>query len=933
MSMRLLFFRKLDVVLLLLCGLFFCLPLYASSHSMAELPVNESEGRTVVDSQPAVSDVLNDITWYIAELHINGNVAEDFVDVGIDTKEHIYLPAAALLKAGEASVDQPDTNVLQLRVNNTEQFLNIDITKQRLSMENETRSLRSGEVIEHDGQIFVLSALFESAFDTTIQFSSDIQTLSLSSARPWPLDLRIAREYRWKNPESVQIDPVEPIVVNYDYQLLGTPHVDIDLAWDRNAQNRLSNHYNMLLLSEALYMTNVLVTSGSIDKPFEHVRIQSGRQDLRGNVFGISSLYDVQFGDVSGQSVPLVGVVPDGRGLRFQAAPLSRTTNFDSTEIEGDAPPGWQAELYIGMQLYSFQQIGSNGRFRFNNIPIGYGSNRIKVVLYGPQGQTREVNYQKDISSNIVPPGEFQSFGYLAQNHHTVLGIDDNSRESVSRSDVSAIGNLQVDYGVSHWLSLGAFVARSELHSPQVRTSAVTPLMNQSSLSVTAQDYYGVELRPVLNNVNMLGGIVQQKEAGQGYYGRVYVPLRYLPLSVDYEHYAPDYLSAYSFSDIGKVSNRIKARVGLPLDLLTDALGYASVEFRTEQTYNGHQQLDAELNYSHRLGRVFFTHFFNYQQAIDRQIRAHSAEKKYRLLASFQRDLFDFRAEMGYNFGDVAAFDTANFSALWRYNDNNSAGLGMSYSPHDGVGSALYINYDLNFSTLSLGVSRTAVGDYTLSAGLNFELGYQRGEGLTVQSAKNMYGGSATVMLQKQDDNGRISPLDNVGITVNEVSQDSLSDQTGKVELRKLTANDPTILSIQADSLPDPFLIPEYPKVEIWPRAGQNIPVNLKVLSSKVVSGVVRRQNDHGESVPVEGVKIQFINAHGRVQAETETLSDGYYNIDSLYAGRWQLRINPQNVLSSEQKKSVNVPFNLSNSTESSEINITILPDGAIVKG
>lgn len=893
-------------------------------------------------SMPENADVANALTWYLAELHINGNVADDFVDVGVDAAGQLYLPAGALLQAGEATVEQPDPATLQLRINNTEQFLNIDITKQRVAMTSETRPLHDSEVIEHDGQVFVLSSLFNAAFEATTQFSADIQTLNLTTTRPWPRDLRVAREYRWQNPQENEIDPVEPVVVNYDYQLLGSPHADIDLAWGMSAQNTFSNQYNMLLMSEALYMTNVLVTSGSAAKPFEHVRLQSGRQDLRGNVFGIASLYDVQFGDVSGQSVPLVGSVPDGRGVRFQAAPLSRTTNFDATEIEGDAPVGWQAELYVGMQLYSFQQIGTDGRFRFTNIPIGYGSNQVKVVLYGPQGQTREVNYQKDISSNIVPPGEFQSYGYLAQNQHTMLGIDEEN--SPNSRQVGAVGNLQLDYGVSHWLSIGAFVARSELNNRSVLpmtdapVSALTPLANLHSpnpvppqYSAIAQDYYGVELRPVLNNVSLLGGIVQQKGAGQGYYGRIYVPLRFLPLSMDYEHYAADYLSAHSLSGMGLVRDRIKARVGLPLNSLTDALGYASIALSTEQTYSGNQQFDAELNYSHRLGRVFFTHFFDYQQEKTQNI-ASQPEKQYRLLASYQQDLFDFRAEAEYNLGPQTAFESANFSALWRYNDNNSASVALSYTPHGGVGSALYINQDLNFSTLSVGVSRTTEGEYTLSAGLSFELGYQSDQGLTLQSSKDMYSGSAAVVLQKQDDDGRISPLNQIGISVNDVSQDRLSDQSGKIVLGKLAANNPATLKIDTDALPDPFLIPEYPKVEIWPRAGQTIPITLKVLNSKTISGVVRRKNSQGDSVPIEGMKIQFLNPNGRVQAETETLSDGYYSVDSLYIGKWQLRINPQNVLSAAQKKAVTLPFNIIKGNQSSDINIAVLSDGSVIR-
>lgn len=867
-------------------------PPIAAAESVAGTAPNP-EPNTVPDTtSQSGSDIAE---TFVAELNINGNITPDFLDIAL-VHGSLFVSAAALFTAADATGEQPDNQQLNLLLANTGEALEANLDKQTLRINGASATFSAQEFFTAQDTIYIAATLLEKAFNLNIQFDQTTQRLAIETARPWPIDLRVARENRWRTPvQKEQSSALAPITVDFPYQFFGTPEADVSLSAERNNRGQYNGSYNMLMVAEALYMTNTLFISGNNDKPLSDLRLQTGRRDPRGNVFNIPHLYDLQFGDISGLSVPLIQGMPSGRGMRFQAAPLTRTTNFDTTIIEGDAPPGWDAELYIGSRLYSFQPVNNNGRYRFTQIPVGYGSNNIRVVLYGPQGQVREISYQQDISSNNVPVGEFQSYGYLAQANDALLPVVDKADNPFSGE---IVGSLRLDYGLTRWLTTGFFAARSPLlkttfDEQEGNDAFFGPIYSNEPIS-EASNYYGMELRPVLGAVNFSGGVVKQQAGGLGFYGKTYVPLNYLPFSVEYEHYDEDFTSIQNLRGNSSLRSRLEGRVGIPINRLSPALGYLSLSATQEVQFDQYRHVLANINYSHNVGDLFFNHLFEREQDNYAGQLTADTQNSYRLLASYRRDLFDFRGEVYYRLDNSLGFQYSNFSALWRYYNNDSLNLNLSYTPNSGLGAGLAWNKDLGFSTLSLGVSRSAEGEYSLAAGLNFALAYQPNKGFTISSTSNTYNGAADLLVSQQTAQGQSRPLADIGVLNNDFLHPIKTDQNGRVLLSGLSATSPTLLKLQADSLPDPFLTPMQPAVEIWLRPGQTLPVSMGVIEAKELNGILMQQNSSGSKDPLEHVRLQLLSADGKVYAETSTLSDGYYSFDSAYRGEWQLRLAPQ---------------------------------------
>jgi hypothetical protein len=270
-------------------------------------------------------------------------------------------------------------------------------------------------------------------------------SVSVDSERPLPADLRRLRERRWARYDQPEfrIDP-SYVFIEEPYSLWGSPRGILSLSTRYSPnQDRINPRYAASIDVEAARISNRLFVSGDAESGLQSVRWTGSRSSPEGNVFGIAPLQSVEFGDVSTFRLPLQTSGGSGRGFNFSTAPTDRPDLFDITTLSGDALPGWDAELYRGNELIDFIRIDDEGRFEFSDIPLGFGNNDLRVVLYGPQGQQEERSFRNRVSAGQLAPDEFHLRGSVVE-----LG----TRMVPLNRDNEAAGyvlNVRGDYGVS----------------------------------------------------------------------------------------------------------------------------------------------------------------------------------------------------------------------------------------------------------------------------------------------------------------------------------------------------------------------------------------------------------------------------------------------------------------------------------------------------
>ena len=81
---------------------------------------------------------------------------------------------------------------------------------------------------------------------------------------------------------------------------------------------------------------------------------------------------------------------------------------FGFTSLRGNAPEGWDVELYRNGILTDFLIVGASGSYEFPRVELGFGENILRSVAYGPQGQVHERVERHRIGADMLLPGQLR---------------------------------------------------------------------------------------------------------------------------------------------------------------------------------------------------------------------------------------------------------------------------------------------------------------------------------------------------------------------------------------------------------------------------------------------------------------------------------------------------------------------------------------------
>ncbi|MFL6775738.1 MAG: carboxypeptidase regulatory-like domain-containing protein, partial [Sphingomicrobium sp.] len=231
-------------------------------------------------------------------------------------------------------------------------------------------------------------------FGITVKPMTSGSVLLLESQAKLPIEMAIERQQRAARIHKASFDLNGLPQVRVPYRMWRTPALDFVVsggvtyrAADGVRVDRQSSVYAAGEIAHLSY--DAQVTTNAKGRP-NLLRVRAFRSDPDGHLLGPLKATHVGVGDVEGFDSRLTGSVTAGRGAVLTNSPLAARTAFDRTHIEGDLPPGWEAELYRNGELLGFAKAVSSQRYAFDDVQLLYGENRIRVVLYGPQGQVKE---------------------------------------------------------------------------------------------------------------------------------------------------------------------------------------------------------------------------------------------------------------------------------------------------------------------------------------------------------------------------------------------------------------------------------------------------------------------------------------------------------------------------------------------------------------
>ena len=816
----------------------------------------------------------------LGEIRVNGELIPEFQPYLYTDKGRVWIPLDTVMGFSEINIATSEREV-RYEIDGAADFVRIS-RNDGVIVSPQGQDPLSDSLLVVDGTTFLDARLLEKHFGFRVGFRQSEGFIDLSSAAPTPRLLRLSRQRSWTRlPGTNAVATSERPNTEIPYALFSGVQADVLAAgnWD-SKRSGVDNLLSVNASAEALFLTNHLFVSKASNTP-TIARWRAGRMDPGGGLLGIRGLYGFEMGDISGQSLPMVGNLGLGVGVRLQAAPTRLADSFDSTTVEGDAQPGWDAEIYVGGQLRSFMRIGSDGRYRFENVAISYGRNDIRVVLYGPQGQRTPIDHSQSISAGLLPPGTAHSWFSLIQPGQSVFG--GSGQRALNALDYAA----RVDLGVTRFLTLslqGGQMTQEILREP----GGIE--LNSSSL------YSSGEVRMQVGAVAANVGIVQQHRGGNhASYCFLRFPLFSQSFSVGYEAADAGFQTPYTGFGGQAIKRRVRLSTGLNLGFLG---GGSSLFLNAERQAARDSSLTDQFSaiYGHTLEGVPLTHDLTLARRRSGQEGTGPASGTYRVATSYDLDQLQLRGEFIAGIRNSIRPELINVQAQYRGRERDSFSAGASYSFRGAH--SFFVSANREFGRLfNAGVTASRSGDATqINARISFSLGAHVAHGFNMSSMdRAAYGAIRAQSYYDDNFNGRKDPgeeaYSGLQLHMNGAPDEYRTDGKGTADVWGLDPFGLTSISVDSDKLAAEFLTTGVRRTTFYARAGRGSVLNIPVMSATTVTGKALWADLQGRRWPLSQATVIARKPDGAFFAETTSLSDGSFSLEQLYPGRWILEI------------------------------------------
>lgn len=407
--------------------------------------------------------IAQDFDEVFLQFNYQGGVNTTVVAYYDSQNDRFLLPVTELFRQLliPSSLDPSGMSVSGVFLNNRTPYT-VNAKDFYVSLAGKRTQLTAEQVYMGELDLYLDAAVFFSVFE--LEFRVDFSNLMIRLVTPHKMPV-VLRQDRLRLREQLERRRSStrgqfPILFDRKRHWIDGGFLDYAYQQTVSKTSPLSNSLSFITGTELLagdFQANGLISNRqgqrSVDISNYRWRYYFGDEPIVSQVF---------LGDVSAAS----GVLKSAyKGVRFTNQPLYSDRVYDYYTISEKTEPESEVELFVNERLIDFTVADAEGRFTFV-VPILYGPNDMKVVIYRPGGEIIESNRQIRIPFNFVPKGQFQ--------YEAGAGVDENA----IANGMERFGYFRGGYGVSPKLSLGTSVEL--LGGPTGNDSFVAGTINSS---------------------------------------------------------------------------------------------------------------------------------------------------------------------------------------------------------------------------------------------------------------------------------------------------------------------------------------------------------------------------------------------------------------------------------------------------------------------
>ncbi len=756
---------------------------------------------------------------------------------------------------------------------NENNALHVDLKRSIVFVNGVERVLPAGSVELHYDDIYVQAGFLEEWMG--IKFRPDISTLRLyiTSDQVLPFEAEELRKKRAEQFQGRRAAGAEHTGKILPYQVWSAPSViwqnalhGSSVKGDRSSTGSFSvqSSFDFMKFGTKFVLSGSKGTqsSGRIDNS----KLTFERRDPSREMLGFMKAGAVSFGDITYPDVPLAVGRKRGRGVSVSSDSkfgAYRSSSAETYAVDGDAPIGWDAELYRNGYFVAFQEVSADGRYNFEDVELVRGFNLMQVILYGPEGQKQTETQRIIRGHDILREGQVNYEFAVGQPEANFLPVAQNSRAS---SDFGGSGH--VSYGVKDYLTIGANVYTGE---------------DNGSIYDERQTSFGASAVVAVGPVKTSVQAMRANEGRSAYSAEITTQIAKANITAAHEVY-----KGYHEDDKDlKASNSVN---------VSRNFKRASVSLNAER--NDYQKKDDETvlsaNISTRLGRVQLSN------KLERTLSKNKAQEEFNGELSAVTGIADWRlrANLKYDLekGVDDKFKSSSLSAYRKIGDDLSVRLNGDYAFTSNQLSA-NARVTKDFDKYSIDFNLGGTNQESYFGGVTFRTGFMADHKQNYHMVSARDGGLGAAGLRAFiDKNGNgvyddgESLLKGISFRSNRGVFEGKTEEDGTLFVNGLPEG-LTVLQVDPSTLPSIYLKPLSDTVEIIPRNGAMTTIDFAFNQLGEIDGFIMEK---GTGEPVVGALVLLFDAvSGEEVASVNSEYDGYYIFSSLPIGGYRIEIVP----------------------------------------
>ena len=820
-----------------------------------------------VCSQHSFAQSPSDAQPLLLEARLRQHIVSDGI-FGVQCGERIYIPLAEWCEALEFPIRVwPDTGQAEGWFIEEGRTFSLDVGEGSVRIRDSATAVDTSRILIRPDDLFVEAEELSTWFPVDLTVDLRNLLLHIHSREPLPMEQRLSREARR---ERVLISQRRELVPDYPqagapYLWVSRPFVDATVKSSHSSNPTTS--YSAFATADLLGLESQLFTAGERQKPLSEATLRLGRTNPDGRLLGPLRARLFSLGDLFTPQSALVARGRKGRGILISSFPLDRPSEFDRTTLRGEGTPGWEVELYRNDALLDFQFVADDGRYEFQDIPVLYGQNLFRIVLYGPQGQRREECHRYYAGPDLIKPG--QGHYRLAINQHEVdlIQIDGDA----PRGDARIFA--EYDRGLNRHLSAGF----SAVSLPIERKGRHTYLGGHLHSSLAA-------LYATLDTeIDVTGGwsaltALQTRWLGMNLFG-------------EWAHFHEYESERITNGD--PLEQAVRGRLDGRARFFCPLVFSLGAEQERRQSGSVKTKASGHLALSSRWGLL------TNELATWSLVGGPSSVTKTttgQVLLNTRLWQHSLRTALRYAIRPLTRARSVVLSADRRTERHGRFTLGITGILEGEKRISYSLGWHRTFEALTLGLSSSCTDQGTVTASLS--LSFSFGRDWRMRSTPMAAGGAALArVVLDQDGDGKISPADrplpDVRLRVNTSrSGHLLTNDRGEVLIAGLSAHQPVHVTVNTDSFREPFWVVAPEGFTLLPRPGSTAALDFLVQETGEIDGTIyMRAGTEVRAAP--RIPMQLLDAHGAVVMETVSAYDGFYMFDLVPYGAYTVRAAP----------------------------------------